>query len=385
MYPFAFVPVVVAIIRIIQYRPVTRHTLSIQVINVAAMPCAMICANCPQLVQSGFEPYCCFRCGAFPGHHGPWCHHRYFSGFESVDVSEPITCRSCGEELQWGEFGVKRTLWCRPCWFLWLAKLRVAQTPHDLSDQDVPCVFPTTVANRDGLPSPIFVVGLPKCGTTTLHHALKSAGYGSVHCYAPKPWGPLPGDRFVGQLIVEAVAAGLEPLALLPPWVTAITQLDCWWIEGDGAKSEQCYAHFPQITLLEKLVSAYPGAKFVLCTRDAGSWLRSVTAYGPMRHILTCADIQGLPPGKGWDDDDLRFWFNHHNERVRDYFAAPEFAGKLVELRLEEDDVVLELRLSTFIGVDVNWGRHNVSHREQVSDRAVSHCQAAAGTCEAIT
>ena len=30
-------------------------------------------------------------------------------------------------------------------------------------------------------PSHVFVLSLPKCGTTSLHHFLKNAGYNSVH------------------------------------------------------------------------------------------------------------------------------------------------------------------------------------------------------------
>ena len=199
-----------------------------------------VCAHCPQLVQPGFEPYCCHRCGIEPGHHGPWCHHRY----PPPPIGEPINCRSCGAKLRSDK---NRTPWCRPCWLLWLAKSREAQSPLKPPVQGASDECHSTAVCCDGLPSPVFVVGLPECGTTSLQHALESVGYGSIHCYAPKPWGPLPGDRFVGQLIDEAVAAGLEPLALLPPWVNAITQLDCWWIEGDCPESEQCYAHFRRL------------------------------------------------------------------------------------------------------------------------------------------
>ena len=161
-----------------------------------------------------------------------------------------------------------------------------------------------------------------------------------VHCYAPKPWGPTPGDRFVGHLMAEAVNAGLEPMALLPQWVNAVTQMDCWWIDGDSPETERCYAHFPQITLLDNLVSSYPAARFILCYRSTESWLRSVTAYGPMRRILNDADLPGLPSGVG-SDEDLGHWFEDHIKRVRHYFETSELAGALLELELEKDDQFL--------------------------------------------
>ena len=208
--------------------------------------------------------------------------------------------------------------------------------------------MPLMQANNSTLPSPVFVVGLPKCGTTTLQKALESVGYGAIHCYAPKPWGPTPGDRFVGHLMAEAVAAGLEPLALLPQWVNAVTQMDCWWIEGDSPETERCYAHFPQITMLDSLVTSYPAAKFILCYRSTESWLRSVAAYGPMRRILKDADLPGLSSGIG-SDEDLGNWFQEHNERVRQYFKISELAGTLLELELEKDDQLLKAQLSAKI------------------------------------
>ena len=228
--------------------------------------------------------------------------------------------------------------------------------------------MPLTQTSNSVMPSPVFVLGLPKCGTTTLQHALESVGYGAIHCYAPKPWGPTPGDRFIGHLMAEAVAAGLDPLALLPQWVNAVTQMDCWWIEGDSPETEQCYAHFPQITMLDSLVSSYPDAKFILCYRSTESWLRSVTAYGPMRRILNDADLPGLPSGVG-SDEDLGHWLEEHIERVRHYFETSELVGALLELELEKDDQFLKDQLSAFLGADVVWGCYNANVSTETAER----------------
>jgi len=210
------------------------------------------------------------------------------------------------------------------------------------------------------LPGPIFVVGFPKCGTTSLQHALESAGYGAVHCYAPKPWGPAAADRFVGHLMVEASAMGLAPLALLPGWVNAVTQMDCWWIEEVSEGPQLARSHFPQVTLLERLAESYPTAKFILNFRDTDSWLRSVATYGPMRQILREAEVPGLPSGEGGEDRELALWFEQHVERVRAYFAQRD-PDALMEMRLEEGDEVLKARLEGFLGVEVTWGCHNTT------------------------
>lgn len=219
---------------------------------------------------------------------------------------------------------------------------------------------------------PVFVLGLPKCGTTSLQHALWSAGFGAVHCYAPKPWGPSPEDRFVGHLMFRAAREGRPPLALLPRWVNAVTQMDCWWLdyEPEGkhssarpkkeARSLCAHGLFPQIALLKELTDAYPGAKFILNIRDARAWVRSVDTYGHLRRILTEADLPGLPRGVGGDDDDLAAWFEGHAERVRRHFTGRK-ACTLLEMKLEEGDEQIKARLEAFLGRELEWGRHNAT------------------------
>jgi len=194
-----------------------------------------------------------------------------------------------------------------------------------------------------------------------------SAGYGAVHCYAPKPWGPAAEDRFVGHLIEKAVAQQKSPLALLPPWVNAVTQMDCWWIDPiyeqttDGDKCQpRAHGIFPQITMLENLDHAFPGGKFILNTRDARQWLKSVKAYGPLQQILIEADLPGLPAGKGGEDEDLVLWFEDHVNRVRKYFSGRD-DGSFTEFALEEGNEVIKKRLDSFLGVDLEWGCHNVT------------------------
>lgn len=217
---------------------------------------------------------------------------------------------------------------------------------------------------------PVFVVGMPKCGTTSLEHALESSPrYGSVHCYAPKPWGPNPPDRFVGHLMTEAAARGLPPLSLLPPWVNAVTQMDCWWLEDSEESAEgtarpapkrrRAYGHFPQISLLEALDSAYPGAKFILNVRDSRRWLHSVKNYGPLHEILVSADLPGLPSGVG-EDQQLIDWYEAHTSRVRSHFAG-RGPDVFLEFRLEEDSATIQSRLEALLGEPVEWGHHNAT------------------------
>ena len=71
------------------------------------------------------------------------------------------------------------------------------------------------------------MLGLPKCGTTSLQHALESAGYGTVHCYAPKPWGPEPAEADLPGLHGKTGAQDDELLT---------------WFEGHTARVRRHFA-----------------------------------------------------------------------------------------------------------------------------------------------
>lgn len=274
----------------------------------------------------------------------------------------------------WVGDGERMAFWCRRCWASW----------------DVPGT-PKRPGRNDDAFAPVFVVGLPKCGTTSLQFALESAGYGAVHCYAPKPWGPEGADRFLGHLMMKAWGQGREPLHLLPNWVNAITQMDCWWIEEEPVETEvatgnsdpdrplethkiqptaqdgtsrkfkkKSYGLFPQITLLEELDTRYPDAKFILNVRETKEWLRSSKAYGCFWGVLVDADIPGLPHGVGADDQDLANWYESHIERVRCHFADRE-SSKFLEIALEEGDAAIRAHLEAFLGTEVVWGHHNAT------------------------
>jgi len=322
-----------------------------------------ICRNCLMLVQPGFEPYCCRRCSNTPGRHGPLCHRLY----------PPTECESCGlvgTDGWAGHEDYAKTWWCRGCWEPWLAS-NIACA----ADIKVP-FYPLSHDGGSYTASPpVFVVGLPKCGTTSLQHALKSAGYGAVHCYAPKPWGPAPEDRFVGSLMARAVAEGKPPLALLPGWVNAITQMDCWWLEkgapsgavdqplAGGHVTDSAHVIFPQITMLDRLDAAYPGAKFILNIRNSHRWLKSVSSYGSLRHILEEADLPGQPEphalaSVAGSEETLLAWFEAHTARVRAYFVDRR-DDSFLEISLEDGDIFTSSKLEQFLGTPVDWGCHN--------------------------
>lgn len=88
-------------------------------------------------------------------------------------------------------------------------------------------VVPVPVAVDALRPMKVVVLGMPKCGTTSLHEAFQASGFSSVHWAldagknlredtALRLLGEGAEERLVGCLVSRAVQKGLPPFALLP-------------------------------------------------------------------------------------------------------------------------------------------------------------------------
>ncbi|CAK0870615.1 unnamed protein product [Prorocentrum cordatum] len=282
-------------------------------------------------------------------------------------------CAGCDLQADEGWFGQRKfegVFFCRACWGGWQEEPRVP---------------------------PVFVLGLPKLAPPRCRAPWSLPA--SDRSTATRPSrGPSPriGVRVWGSLRQAAVEKGKRPLAFLPPWVDAVTQMDCWWSEPRAAPSTATPAAsgaaeagerpgaaaerpgeaapdaaaprrgaepegpaargiFPQITMLKELDKGYPGARFILSTRDTRAWVQSVTNYYHLRQILVDADLPGLPSGVGSADDELAAWFEAHTARVRAHFAGREAEAFLSQ----EGDERIRDRLQRFLGRPLEWGRHN--------------------------
>eukprot|EP00419_Tripos_fusus_P046849 CAMPEP_0172838648 /NCGR_PEP_ID=MMETSP1075-20121228/28020_1 /TAXON_ID=2916 /ORGANISM="Ceratium fusus, Strain PA161109" /LENGTH=505 /DNA_ID=CAMNT_0013682187 /DNA_START=43 /DNA_END=1556 /DNA_ORIENTATION=+ len=216
-----------------------------------------------------------------------------------------------------------------------------------------------------GEASHVFVLGLPKCGTTSLHHALESAGYVSVHWaigkggYKLKNKGVGAEHRFVGKLMERALAAGLEPLHFLPPGTNAVAQMDCLHWDSAG----RIAGLFPQMCpiMLQRLVEVYPMARFILNVRPLAKWLRSVDNHNDMRTRLVAAALPDLPPGKGRTDAELWAWAEGHHANIDSFFAKRGESSRLLWFDIEEEPARATEQLSIFVGRSMTWQVHNAT------------------------
>jgi len=213
----------------------------------------------------------------------------------------------------------------------------------------------------------VLVLGMPKCGTTSLHEAFKSVGFNSIHwaCNAGadqsadkrlRETGADADRRLVSLLMHRAVAEGLPPLSHLPAGVDAVAEMNglVWRDRARGLVE----GSFPQMSLLEDLAAHYPHAHFVLNVRDARRWVASVDGHNDMRRRLVCAELPGLAAGAGQKDEELVEWVQSHYRRVQSFVGGR--GARLLVFDIERHG---EKELSAFLGRKVTWGHHNVTYK----------------------
>ena len=199
----------------------------------------------------------------------------------------------------------------------------------------------------------IFVVGFPKCGTSSLQASFSRLGIYSVHWADTVP--PVPTDtdwqekqvniinenslNLVAFNIEKAKKESLQLLSYLDKY-RAFTQMDACFYEC-------CY--WPQLLDVPTLDEQYPTSKFIFNDRDIQKWIKSVTHwvdYGQnLRDKLIKFDIPGLPKGKGKEDKELKNWYLWHKNNMIDYFKNKD---NFIVFDIEKDK---PKKLGDFLGV----------------------------------
>jgi len=137
----------------------------------------------------------------------------------------------------------------------------------------------------------VFGIGLNKTGTTSLHEALQTLGYRSLHWGGPQ----------ARSLVRRAMAEGRPMLHYLDRELEAVCDLE-------------------EVTYNFQLADAqYPGARFILTVRDLEAWIES-----RCRHVESnrAAKAAGKYHGSFLeiDVDAWRADYLNHTERVREHF-----------------------------------------------------------------
>jgi hypothetical protein len=182
----------------------------------------------------------------------------------------------------------------------------------------------------------IFVVGFPKCGTTSIHYSILTQGIKSIH------WAKDPDLRtnLVGVSIRKAKENGLPLLNYLNNY-RAFTQME------SCIDQNNCY--WPQLQDIPLLEKQYPNSRFIFNDRNPEKWIKSVTNWnisiGNLRSRLVSLDIPGLPAGVGHKDSELLDWYDWHKSNMIKFF---EGKSNFIIFNVEKDE---PQKLGNFLGI----------------------------------
>lgn len=182
----------------------------------------------------------------------------------------------------------------------------------------------------------IFVIGFPKCGTTSLQESFSRINISSVH------WADSVSLHSISLVAFNIEKAKKESLPLLTHLnrYQAFTQMEACIYD---------YCYWPQLLDVPTLDEQYPNSKFILNDRDIQKWINSVTKWSALgqnlRERFVKFDIPGLPKGKGKEDKDLENWYLWHKNNMIDYFKKKD---NFIIFDIEKDE---PKKLGDFLGI----------------------------------
>jgi hypothetical protein len=188
----------------------------------------------------------------------------------------------------------------------------------------------------------VFVVGLPKAGTTSIDNFLRSCGWETCH------W------KFGRKLVSEVVLSQLEKEADIfeaLPGVNALTQMD--GLEWDRRR-RNVKGGYPQMTHLASIVDRYPDAKFILNKREQHKFKASFEGWRNGDLLArTCRHLN--QDVATFDCIDM---YNSHCERVLSVFTAKGKRASLLELDIEGELAAVGLELVEFLQLPPEYARY---------------------------
>eukprot|EP00978_Attheya_sp_CCMP212_P016136 scaffold42005_cov40-Attheya_sp.AAC.1 len=193
---------------------------------------------------------------------------------------------------------------------------------------------PNLVVDLSEAVYPLLVMGMPKVGTTSIQKFFQCNGLTASHynCNAPGKE-----KQVCGSTIRENVLQGSPPLEGLVDDFQVFAEMD-------HITRDDCYV--PQIQALDEIHAHYPNATFILNTRNAKNWLKSIKHWNNMDKRLRWCNLPGfpsavageestgLPEGVGDSDADLLTFFKDHNNRIRN-FVSTHPSHALIEIDVD--------------------------------------------------
>ena len=227
----------------------------------------------------------------------------------------------------------------------------VQDMPQSFPLPDIPRGKPITLKK----PSPIFVVGLPKAGTSSIHAMFECSGIRSSHyccCGSNRTHTHCnDGGKSFAQCMGHNIKNG-RPILENCGNYTVYAQMD----------SELGNSIFlPQRFKLDLLHDYAPNATFILNVRPAEEWVKSVSNwFGLGGRFLNLFKID---PKKVARYEVLKEIFNNHTQFIRD-FVQVHPSHSLVEVDISHSSAGTILA-DSFGLIESCWGRHNENKKRK--------------------
>jgi hypothetical protein len=198
--------------------------------------------------------------------------------------------------------------------------------------------------NKKLLKTPIFVVSLPKSGTTSSAAYFSCGGLRASHYWARNDDGQL---RMVGECIQNNIIRQKPPLE-------GCGSYDVWTDTG-YAEFNRCF--YPSIDGLDAFYNAYPNSTLMLVTRNTSSWFHSFFEWNNhrlFRRWIRC-NATGMPNNNHGKWKDFHNYYEWHQNMIRK-FASDHPSMAYVEVGLESPDAGRKLE-EAFGIPETCWGK----------------------------
>lgn len=221
---------------------------------------------------------------------------------------------------------------------------------NDHLDHDCLEPYPTPMMGTHDL-SRIINVGMPKCGSNSLHQFFKPK-FNSIHFICRKA-------GYCGKCMEKNIEANEPPIENCGNY-TVLTQMDYTTFS---------YCVFPQITYLEEIYNEAPNATFILPFRNVTGWIKSISewvipgAKNPtlrLRLNKSCDFTSiGIERNSLSEDENMMKLYCNHVKNVRQ-FVHDHPSLTLIEFSIEDPNA--GNILASHFPVDAsNWGKKNAN------------------------